>query len=112
MVEALDLGSRLDLLPYEIAALEPTDPATGEFMMALRRLPEALDTDARRAAFARSAEVLDLPVERDAEASADTLLARAVAAEAQLYAIRASTSWKLTAPLRAAVTWARGLRGR
>ena len=104
MLEALDLASRLDLLPFEIAWLEPTAPGSIEFLLALRRLPEGLDEAARRVAFAASVEGLDLPPETGA--AGPEVLAMAAQAEGALdrvAAIENSTSWRLTAPLRAAV---------
>ncbi|MBW8815784.1 MAG: methyltransferase domain-containing protein [Caulobacterales bacterium] len=101
-LEALDLASRLGLLPYEIAALEL---APGEFLLALRRLPEAMPADAQRTAFLASVQRLDLPQEAPGAGSDDAavLLAKAEVATARAAAIENSTTWKLTAPLRAAV---------
>lgn len=99
LLEALDLASRLDILPFEVAALEP---GHGEFFLALRRLPDRLDADARRAAFVASVQALSLPDE-PAAGSADSavLLARAELAMARAQAIENSTIWRLTAPVRA-----------
>jgi hypothetical protein len=109
MVEALDLGSRLGLLPFEIARLEPTAPGSIEFLLALRRLPEDLDPSAQRAAFEASLARLDLPAEAEHVGAHVRLLAgQAEAALARVAAIEASTSWRLTAPLRAAVDRLRG----
>lgn len=108
MLEALDLGSRLGLLPFEIAHLKPTAPGSHEFLLALRRLPDGMDPAAQRAAFVASAAALaPLPPEAT-EGDAET----ASAALARVAAMEASTSWKITAPLRAVVTFARRLGGR
>lgn len=102
MVEALDLASRLGILPFEIAALEPS---VGEFFLALRRLPDGLDADTQRAAFLASLQGLALLEEAGlvgAEESA-RLMAKAEMALARATAIENSTIWRLTAPLRAAI---------
>ncbi len=111
MVETLDLASRLDALPFEIAALESMAEGAGEFFVALRRLPDDLSVDARRAAFVASAGVLDLPVEDLTASKIDALTRRAQAAEQRVAAIEASTSWRLTGPLRRVVMLLRGVRG-
>ena len=128
MVELLDLMSRLDLLAFEIARLE-VEPGANEFLLILRRLPADLAPEARRAAFVASREALDLPAEaltpEEAEAmlreaqfrldevqakldDADRALEAARHAEARLAAVEASTSWKLTAPLRGLMGLLRG----
>jgi hypothetical protein len=104
MAEALDLASRLDVLPFEIAALESTAPGVNEFFVGLRRLPDGLTPEDRRAAFLASAAGLDLPPEDEAASRIQALERRAQAAEQRVAAIEASTSWRLTAPLRAVVT--------
>ena len=110
LLEALDLGSQLDVLPFEIARLEPTPAGSHEFFVALRRLPDDLSAEARRAAFAASRETVRLPAEELDVADTDALAQRARLAEQRLAAMEASTSWRLTAPLRAVVTALRGGR--
>jgi hypothetical protein len=128
MVELLDLISRLDLLAFEIARLE-AEPGTNEFLLILRRLPDDLTPEARRAAFIASRKALDLPAEALTPEEAEAMLReaqlrldeahgrldeahRALEAarhtEARLAAIEASTSWRLTAPLRGLVGLLRG----
>jgi hypothetical protein len=127
LARALDLASRLGLLPFEIARLEPTAPGSNECLLALRRLPEAMGQAAQRAAFAASLAALDLPEEADTadveairrEAEADrarlaaieaAIRGEAEAARSRLAAIEASTSWRLTAPLRRVIDLVRGRR--
>jgi hypothetical protein len=98
LVEALDLASRLDLLPFEIAKVEQ---GADEFLIALRRLPEAATQAARRAAFTASLAGLSLPGDTDGDGDAAMLQAQARAALARAAAIEGSTIWRLTAPLRA-----------
>lgn len=113
MADVLDLASRLDLLPFEIALLTGTPQGSNEFLLALRRLPDTLTRDERRAAFLASLEALDLPEEPSAlEGDIGLLQAQAAGAQARVAAMEASTSWRLTAPLRAAVTAVRRLAGR
>ncbi len=109
IVAALDLASRLGLLPFAIAALKPTAPGAIDFLLALRRLPEGMAPDARRAAFAASADGLALP-EEDIDVSAELETARTEArlARARAEAIERSTIWRLTAPLRRMIELARG----
>ena len=97
LLAALDLGSQLGVAPFEIATLDPTRPGDHEFLVVLRRLPDGLAPDDQRAAFVASSERLQLPPE-------DLSTAEAQAAIARCRAIEASTSWRITAPLRAAVT--------
>ena len=111
MVELLDLMSRLDLLAFQIARLEPTEPGSNEFLLVLRRLPDSLAPEARRAAFVASRAALSLPDETVAPRALEDLRAQTDAAHERLAEIEASTSWRITAPLRAAVTWLRGLKG-
>lgn len=111
LVEALALGSRLGLLPYAIERLEPTAEGATEFLLVLRRLPEGLDAAARREAFAASVAGLALPAETAAAHEDIAVLAAQVQiARARVAAIEASTSWRLTAPLRALATWLGGGR--
>ena len=114
MVAALDLGSRLGLLPFEIARLEPTEPGSDEFLLVLRRRPDGEAADAQRAGFVASREALDLPEEESQPMGQDlrVLTAQAHFAVARAAAIEASTSWRITAPLRSAATLVRRLRGR
>ena len=107
-VEALDFANGLGLLPFEIAALYPTSANTDEFFVSLRRLPAAASADERRAAFAASRLRLSLPAEGDELGAA---LERALVAERQLEALRNSTSWRITAPLRRLVSAWRERRG-
>jgi hypothetical protein len=96
-VDAIDLGTRLFLLPFEIAALFPTADGAHDFYVSLRRLPETMSIEDRREAFLASRAALALPAEEVDIAAAE---ARAEAAERELAAIRNSTSWRITAPLR------------
>jgi hypothetical protein len=110
MVDALDLASRLGILPFEILALEQPDLTWAEFLLVLRRLPDDLSPEAQRAAFVASRERCSLPP--PAPAGAEPVEAAPASREyehavARLAAIEASTSWRITAPLRAAVTMAR-----
>jgi SAM-dependent methyltransferase len=110
LVRALDLASRLDLLPFEIHTIET---ALDEFLVILRRLPEGGTAEARRAAFVASVArppVMDEAV--DGGASIADLQAGANAALARAHAIETSTIWRLTRPLRAAVDSARRLMRR
>jgi SAM-dependent methyltransferase len=112
MAEALDLASRLDLLPFEVARLEP-EPSSGEFLLVLRRLADDLGPEARRAAFEASLAGLQLPQEPEPgllSADVSALEAQMAQARARIHALEASTSWRITAPLRAAVQLARRLR--
>ncbi len=110
-VEALDLGNRIGALPFEIAAIFPTPGLSHEFFVSLRRLPEAATTEERRAAFAASRQRLALPSEDDGPIDLDELRQRVAAAEGEIAAMRHSTSWRITAPLRHAVTVVRRFRG-
>lgn len=105
LLAALDLASQLDLLPFEIAHLQLTKPGEGEFLLVLRRMPDGLTPDQRRTAFLASVPAFPPPPPTPLEL-------RAADAEARLAAMEASTSWRLTAPLRAAIMGLRRLRGR
>jgi len=105
LVAALDLASRLDLLPFEVARIEQ---GADEFLIALRRLPDGLTPDARRLAFTASVAGLSLPEEADAGGDVAMLQAQARAALARAAAIERSTLWRLTAPLRALLERLRG----
>ena len=109
LVAALDLASRLDLIPFEIAHVVPTPRGDGEFLAALRRLPGELDAAGRRARFVASVGALDLPSELMVEGG-DDLLSRAELAIARAEAIENSTIWRATAPLRKLVDGLRGAR--
>jgi len=107
-VGALDLGSRLDVLPFEIGTIIPTPEQSHEFFVSLRRLPEAWTREERRAAFVASRDRLVLPPEEAEADSVDELKARLAAAQSTIAALHGSTSWRLTAPLRRAATlWRR-----
>lgn len=107
MLEALDLLSRLDLAPFEVANLTPTPPGDAEFLLALRRLPDGLDAATRRARFQASAAALDLP-EEQSTAGAPEAVAAAQVALARAAAIENSTIWRATAPLRRVIGMLRG----
>ena len=81
-VDLIDLGTRLFLVPFEIAALFPTAEGSHEFHVSLRRLPEAMRIEDRRDAFLASRQRLDLPAEIEPEQAA--LLRRAEAAERRI----------------------------
>ncbi|WP_068877438.1 MULTISPECIES: bifunctional 2-polyprenyl-6-hydroxyphenol methylase/3-demethylubiquinol 3-O-methyltransferase UbiG [unclassified Phenylobacterium] len=98
LVDALDLASRLDLLPFELAH---TEQGADEFLVALRRLPEAMPPAARREAFMASAARFALPDDTETGGDAAVLQAQARAALARADAIENSTIWRATAPLRA-----------
>lgn len=110
-VEALDLGSRLDVLPFEIGTIIPTPEWSHEFFVSLRRLPEASTREERRAAFVASRQRLALPAEEPGAVDVETLKGRLAAAEGAIAALHRSTSWRLTAPLRRAAALLRRLRG-
>ncbi|MBL8687561.1 MAG: hypothetical protein JNL04_00585, partial [Rhodospirillaceae bacterium] len=84
-------------------AIFPTTPPSNEFFVSLRRLPEALTAEQQRAAFVASRDRVALPAE-DAASEIEELKQRLVAAEREAAAIRGSTSWRITAPLRRAVS--------
>ncbi len=95
---ALDLGSRLDLLPFEVAAFAGTEPGTDEFHISLRRLADDLTPQARRARFLESrARFAPAPTPQP---NVEELALRARTAQAELDALRRSASWRITAPLR------------
>lgn len=110
MLQALDLGNRLGLLPFEIACLSGTARGDIEFFLALRRLPDSLGPEGQRAAFVASRAALRLPEEEtDAPAAPDAaVIAETQAALARAAAIENSTIWRMTAPLRRLVDLARG----
>lgn len=107
-VAALDLASRLDLLPFEVAHMVPTPEGDGEFLASLRRLPDTLDTVGRRARFVQGAAALNLPPE-PALYGGEDLVRQLEIATARATAIENSTIWRATAPLRRLVD---GLRRR
>ena len=107
-VGALDLGSRLGLLPFEVAEVIPTPPGAHEFYVSLRRLSEGAPASEHRAAFESSRS--RAPVEPAEGLDPEALLARALAAEAAAAALRRSTSWRITAPLRKLAGRLRGAR--
>lgn len=94
LVAALDLASRLDLLPFEVAAVHELED---EFLVALRRLRDGLSETRRREAFRASLAGVALAE----DGGEPTLLeAQARQALARAQAIESSTIWRLTAPLR------------
>ncbi|TAJ69911.1 MAG: methyltransferase domain-containing protein [Phenylobacterium sp.] len=105
LVDALDLASRLDLLPFELAH---TEQGADEFLIALRRLPEATTPAARRDAFVASLARIALPDDVGTGGDAAVLQAQARAALARADAIESSTIWRATAPLRALLGRLRG----
>ena len=109
LLAALDLASRLLLLPFEIVALLPPRPGEIDFLLVLRRLRAELSADVQHAAFRASRDRLSLPEEVEVAATDARMLAEAQAAIERTAAIEASTSWRVTAPLRRAVTLARRL---
>lgn len=109
MLDALDLLSRLDLAPFEIASLQPTPIGDAEFLLAVRRLPDGLEPAERRARFLASVAQLDLPAEL-ADGAGTEVLAEAQLALARARAIENSTIWRATAPLRKLVDALRGRR--
>ena len=98
LVDALDLASRLDLLPFEIVRVEQ---GADEFLIALRRLSRDLAPEARRAAFSASVARLALAADDAPDGDVAVLQAQARAALARAAAIEGSATWRLTAPLRA-----------
>jgi hypothetical protein len=111
-IEGLDLASRLGLLPFEIAWSCPTAPGTDEFFVSLRRLPDDLPAEVHRAAFAASREAFGFEAEGGTTLELDELMGRVRFAEDQAASLRRSTSWRITAPLRQAVTTLRRLKQR
>lgn len=109
LLAGLELASLLLLLPFEIVALQPPERGGIDFLLVLRRLPADLPVEAQREAFLASCARLSLPEESEAPAADARTLAEAQAAIARTAAIEASTSWRVTAPLRTAVTFARRL---
>jgi len=100
LLGALDLASRLGLLPFEIAALQE---GGDELFLALRRLPAEMAPEAQRAGFAASLRVLALPEEATDSDHIALLRAQAQVAMARAAAIESSTIWRMTAPLRKAI---------
>lgn len=111
-VEALDLGSRLGLLPFEIATMFPTPVQSHEFFVSLRRIPANATIEDQRAAFLASCRQLDLPGEERELRVLDDLEERARKAEFSLQALHNSRSWRMTAPLRRVATAWRKFAGR
>lgn len=111
-VEALDLGSRLGLLSFEIAAMFPTPALSHEFFVSLRRIPASATIEDQRAAFLASRRQLDLPGEECELRDFSDLERRAKEAESALHALHNSRSWRMTAPLRRAATAWRNFAGR
>jgi hypothetical protein len=109
LLGGLELASRLLLLPFEIVALLPPERGDIDFLLVLRRLPADMPAEAQHTAFRASRDRLRLPDEGEVAATDARMLAEAQAAIARTAAIEASTSWRMTAPLRRAVTLARRL---
>jgi hypothetical protein len=109
-LDAMDLGSRLGVLPFELAAFFPTPAGSNEFFVSLRRLPDGLTPDAARGAFMASRDRLAIAPDPYQTLTAEDLMHRARVAETQLAALHQSSSWRLTAPLRGLMTLARRLR--
>ncbi|MBM3547170.1 MAG: class I SAM-dependent methyltransferase [Alphaproteobacteria bacterium] len=107
-VATLDFANELGLLPFEIAAVIPTPPNSDEFFVSLRRLP--CETAAgHREAFLASRASLDLPAE-DRSADLGDLMQRLAQARREIDSLRGSTSWRVTAPLRRAISFLRRMR--
>ena len=79
----------LGLLGFACAGFDDTPPGELDMQMVLVRLPDGADTAAARASFLAAVPETPRLVEPDA------------ALRAEVVALRASTSWRITAPLRA-----------
>lgn len=116
---------KVGLLPFEIAAFHETAPNEIDFFATLRktadperalRVTEALATACRERELSASGPGIhtqanlahDVAASRQWAASRAELETRLRAAEAELAIMRASRSWRITAPLRAAMTAVRG----
>lgn len=103
LVSAAEIG----LISFEIAAFYPTEPNTNEFLVCLRRLSPELSPEERWNAMKLSSErfafgsEIDRPCQGEAKEATDAMLERIEALEAENAALRTSTSWRVTAPLRA-----------
>lgn len=89
----------LDLLPYRCAAFHETEPCALEMLLVLERRPDGGDAAERATAEASfAARAAGAAAERpDALAAARDIL---VMLASELRALRASRSWRVTAPLR------------
>ena len=101
-LDAMDLANRLGILPFEIGAYHPTEEGSHEFFVSLRRLPDEMTPFKQREAF------LSRRPPSPTVDEVEDLAHRNARLRGEIDALRASTSWKITAPLRAAVTWMRG----
>lgn len=108
---ALDIGSQVGVLPFEIAAMFPTPAYSHEFFVSLRRLPDTATAEEQRAAFLASLARFRDTREEDSLGH-DEMGYRLKAAETEIDALRRSTSWRVTAPLRKLGALARRVRQR
>ncbi len=92
LLELLAGVARAGLLAFRCAAFHETVPCAVEMLLVLERLPDGADPALAEAGFL--AELARLEA---SETPADPRLA---ALEQELRALRASTSWRITAPLR------------
>ena len=100
-LDAMDLANRLQILPFEIGAFFPTEDGSHEFFVSLRRLPDSWTPQQRREAFLASRPA-NAPIDE-----VEDLAKRVAGLRQEVEALRTSTSWRMTAPLRTAITWIR-----